>query len=364
MGESGQDKKRLGVPSWQLKSPTGEAQPSDQNQNTTTDEEESRETTLEKAKKFLLEDEVRNASLEKKISFLESKGLKSEEINDLLESETEEASSPPPSIPASTSQVPSTSAPPVPSSPTASNTPPIITYPEFLTTSPHPAPLITTSRLLSTLYLFGGLSTILYGTSTYLVKPMVATLTEARHELAGVAQTNLDKLVAKLRETVSEIPQDSLDFSERYKDEAEEDSDGDPTELFHRDIGVQTSLPASATDSRPASPNPPFTSLLDEQTSRLSVLNTHITELLEDSTSEGHDSEEVTTTINVLKEYLDGLMYTPPSSVSYGGVYGGSSDTKSGEENDEIANLKAQIRGVKGVLLSARSFPGGPGRVR
>ncbi len=193
---------------------------------------------------------------------------------------------------------------------------------------------------------------------------MVATLTESRHELAEAAQTNLDKLVAKLKELVSEVPQDLLPASEQYKDEPDEDSDSDPSELFHRDVGVQTSIPASPADSRPTSPNPPFTSILDQQTRRLSVINSHITELLEDSTSEGHHSEEVTTTINVLREYLDSLMYTPSSFVGYAGAYGGSSDTKSGEENDEIANLKAQIRGVKGILLSARSFPGGPGRVK
>lgn len=31
---------------------------------------------------------------------------------------------------------------------------------------------------------------------------------------------------------------------------------------------------------------------------------------------------------------------------------------------DEIAKVKAEIRGVKGVLLSARNFPGGVGRGR
>ncbi len=44
------------------------------------------------------------------------------------------------------------------------------------------------------------------------------------------------------------------------------------------------------------------------------------------------------------------------TSYVFGGV-GGYGANK--EADDEISRVKAGIRGVKGVLLSARSFPGG-----
>lgn len=80
MSDSKAGEKKAGVPSWQLKP----------KEETTKEEEKpapespSRETIIEQAKKFLEEDEVRNSSTSKKVAFLESKGLRSEEIQDLL----------------------------------------------------------------------------------------------------------------------------------------------------------------------------------------------------------------------------------------------------------------------------------------
>jgi hypothetical protein len=193
---------------------------------------------------------------------------------------------------------------------------------------------------------------------------MIAALTTSRHELAGTAQENLDKLIAKLQGMVSETPQSFL-ATPRQEESEEEDSDSDPTELFHRDIGVQTSLPTPPSNSRPASP-PPATTTLEEQTSRISRIKSHITSLNEASTSEGQETSELSTCISILREYLEGLAYVPPSyTYGTGGQYGGTNQ-KNEAIDDEIAKVKAQIRGVKGVLLSARSFPAGTwqGRVR
>jgi len=79
MSDSDSSPTKGGVPSWQLKlketTPTeGDTEP----------EPPSREKVVEQAKKFLEEDAVRNASTEKKIAFLESKGLQNEEIQTLL----------------------------------------------------------------------------------------------------------------------------------------------------------------------------------------------------------------------------------------------------------------------------------------
>lgn len=189
---------------------------------------------------------------------------------------------------------------------------------------------------------------------------MLASLTTARLSLAETSQQNLDKLITQLEGLVSEIPPEA-----RYKDlladkEGEEESDEDPTEMFHRDIGIQTSPPSS----RPASPSP-APSILAVQTSRLHSLRTSLADLLDDSSNEGAETKELEATVGVLREYLDGMAYVVPSygygvNGYNGGGYGGSG---SGKEEDEIERVKKGIRGVKGVLLSARSFPGGGARV-
>jgi len=80
MSDSDGGEKKAGVPSWQLKTKDESAK----EEQKPAPESPSRATIIEQAKKFLEEDEVRNASTDKKISFLESKGLRSEEIQALL----------------------------------------------------------------------------------------------------------------------------------------------------------------------------------------------------------------------------------------------------------------------------------------
>ena len=234
--------------------------------------------------------------------------------------------------------------------------PPIITYPEFLTTPQRPAPLITAKRLLNTLYLFGSLSALLYGTNKYLLKPMIASLTSSRHELAETAQENVEKLVEKLEGVVSEKPQ-ALQSQRRY-DTEDEDSDSDPTELFHRDIGVQTSIPNSPSNSRPRTPTP-STQVFETQTRRLATLTSHLKDLNEASTSEGQDTEQLSTCVSILKDYLDSMAYVQPTFSYGGGSMYNNPGQKTEAADDEIAKVKAQIKSMKGVMLSARSFPAG-----
>jgi hypothetical protein len=80
------------VPSWQLQSKPTEPKKSEESAT----ESPSRDSVIEQARRFLEEDEVRNASTDKKIAFLEGKGLKSEEITHLLGvSRNQEAEAPP-----------------------------------------------------------------------------------------------------------------------------------------------------------------------------------------------------------------------------------------------------------------------------
>ena len=57
------------------------------------------------------------------------------------------------------------------------------------------------------------------------------------------------------------------------------------------------------------------------------------------------------TRLSELRTYLGGMAYG--GNLQFGKV--------GGEETDEISKVKAEIRGVKGVLLSARNFPSGVG---
>jgi len=84
MGDSATGQKKPGVPSWQLeaKKPASDAKSEAEMQSKPA--EEDRKTVIEQAKKFLEEDEVRDASTDKKVAFLESKGLRTEEIHELL----------------------------------------------------------------------------------------------------------------------------------------------------------------------------------------------------------------------------------------------------------------------------------------
>ena len=77
-------KSKAGVPSWQLqKALEAEEKNTDDNSKTQA-EEPSRTELVESAKKFLEEDDVKDATTDKKISFLESKGLRNDEIEQLL----------------------------------------------------------------------------------------------------------------------------------------------------------------------------------------------------------------------------------------------------------------------------------------
>ncbi|KAI9875550.1 MAG: hypothetical protein M1830_008341, partial [Pleopsidium flavum] len=293
----------------------------------------SRPALLEQASKFLQEDEIRDASTDRKIAFLESKGLTNEEISKLIGvSRNTDASSEPPQV--SEVMAKQDNSPSVQRSPSPPqhhqnklrDIPPIITYPEFLlhSHSQKPPPLITARRLLYTLYLSGGFAASLYGLSKYILTPMTTSLASARHEFASTAQADLDKLNSKLENVVSEIPplahkphQPFLPTSPSEDSDSSEDED--PTELFHRDIGTQTfraishhTTSTSSTSSTTSSP-PPFkdpSALATSHTTRLQIIHSHLSEFLTDNTTHLESDESLKSHIADLQTYLDGLAYS------------------------------------------------------
>jgi hypothetical protein len=84
MGGSEKDKKNGGVPSWQLKPSDAPQEKNTEGQDSVPQPTLSRASVIEDARRFLLEDDVRNAPTDKQVAFLESKGLESHEIQELL----------------------------------------------------------------------------------------------------------------------------------------------------------------------------------------------------------------------------------------------------------------------------------------
>ncbi|KAF3766379.1 hypothetical protein M406DRAFT_330206 [Cryphonectria parasitica EP155] len=371
MGGSDEDNKQATlIPSWQ--------QAATQQTEGVVDSQVSPSTgTLEQAKRFLQDETVRDASREKKIEFLRSKGLEEADIHRLLDTASEAL---PQTSTTMTTTTTTTEAPPRETTSTAppssigatqqstpeikTDHPPIVTYPEFLTKPLKPPPLITASGLLNSLGLVAGVSTLVYGATRHLVSPMVETLLEARMDFHQNANKNLTRLVEKLEQTVSEIPAAYHSVGKPAGpgvDKADDDASSsssydDPYELFHRDIGVQTSpLPSIS----PSSPDRlTHTSTHAEQTQyqadRLARLSVSVRGLATDVIQQAEEMVETKSVLDQFGSDLHALTY-PPASFGVGSsyLYGAARS----EPDDEIKRVKTNIRSVKGVLLSTRSFP-------
>ncbi|ROV92010.1 hypothetical protein VMCG_09557 [Cytospora schulzeri] len=396
MADSEKEKGAM-TPSWQQAAST--AATSDSNAHTVS--EETQETSvLERARRFLQDEEVKLSSREKKIEFLKSKGIEEADINTLLK-ETDEATTTHPttkyeekaeSSPTSNTTVVSTpeQAPiPGPEQETRPDHPPIITYPEFLTKPAKPPPLITASGLLNSLGIVAGLSTLVYGATRHLVGPMVETLTDARIDFHDNANKNLSRLVEKLEQSVSEIPASYhavgkknnnnhsnnnkvVEYADAYADDTGSSYD-DPTELFHRDVGVQTSppptpdsssnkaypqgadgWPSSTSDNNNNSNNKPGRTTPQQEADKLHNIIFSVRGLNSALVSQAEDLAETKNVLDLFGQDLHALTY-PPESFGAGNSYlYGSGRT---EPDDEVRRVKNNIRSVKGVLLSTRSFP-------
>ncbi|PNY22883.1 Uncharacterized protein TCAP_07047 [Tolypocladium capitatum] len=352
MGDSEDKPASAGIPAWQQRS----------------EQDGQLQDRLELARRFLDDDEVKTASRGKKAEFLKTKGVEDGDIQKLLgQSETvpephEVRLAPHVSVltsPKKHHEEPNNDETPTQRDATQTSAlpaaggdrAPIVTYPEFLAKPQRPPPLVTTDGLLATLYGFVGLSTLLCGTSKFVVAPMVESLTDARSDLYGTSSQKLDILVAKLEKTVSEIPPSSKAQPATTDDISDAE---DPTEMFHRDIGTQTSLPttpAAVAPSKPASAE----SESKRQADRLSTLTKTLSGLKDQFRTQSEDMDDIRTLLDVFRDDLDGMTYGGQTQFMGGyDMYGGAKKT---EPEDEIRKVRDNIRRVKGVLLSTRSFP-------
>lgn len=318
---------------------------------------------LEHASTFLQDAAIRDAPRERKVEFLRSKGVQAEDIEKLLARESSQdisqeiaqagerawstkSTSKAVQVPAPQSQ--------------PRDIPPIVTYPEFLAHPTDKPPLVTTKRLLNTAYIAGGLVATLYGLSKYVIGPMTQNLAESRHEFASHAREHLDKLNERLLESASVDPatRQTKSASDVLDDISEADSD--PTELFHRDFGTQTTPTLSRRDSK-SSDTTQNESIVKAHENRLKIITSHLRELQSTQSNDTASSDSLKTQLSDLQTYLGDMSYQNQYYSGSGGFYGstyGQPKTSDGKD-DQMEVLKNDIRAVKGVFLSARNFPAG-----
>ncbi|SPJ82871.1 uncharacterized protein FTOL_10075 [Fusarium torulosum] len=306
---------------------------------------------LDIARRFLENDDVRHAPHDKKVKFLRSKGIDEAEIHALLgqeDSATETESTANSETTSAYTPTPTETLPPTPASQPPVDRPPIVTYPEFLAKPPRPPPLVTKERLFNALYAVTGLSTLVYGTSRYVIRPMVDSQAEARTDFHDLTSRKLDALVAKLEKIVSDVPPQKPVATVEDESEAE-----DPTEMFHRDMGTQTTFPISSVTAMTGSKD--NDSLAKHNANQLNSLNKTLSGLKDAYRSQSEGMDKIKTAVDVLRDDLDTMTYTayPDHSMGYD-LYGRS---RKPEPDDEIRKVRDNIRRVKGVLLSTRNFP-------
>lgn len=197
----------------------------------------------------------------------------------------------------------------------------------------------------------------IYVFSKYIIAPMAQNLSESRHDFAQHTQEQLKDLNERLGKAVSVDPASKTKKITDVADDISE-ADSDPTELYHRDYGTQTTPNLSRRPSVSSSADPEPTVTAHEK--RLKIIKSHLQELESNREGSSTSRDALKTKIADLSTYLSEMSYQNQfySNMGlYGGNYssGASKDTK----NDQIEVVKSDIRAVKGVFLSARNFPAG-----
>jgi hypothetical protein len=199
----------------------------------------------------------------------------------------------------------------------------------------------------------------IYGLSKYIIAPMTQNLTDSRHEFAKHTQEQLDDFTKRLSEAVSVDPATNIKIKTSDAADDVSEADSDPTELYHRDYGTQTTpqLSRRPSTSNATDPEPMVTA----HEKRLKIIKSHLQELETTRSGDTTSADSLRTKVSDLTTYLSEMSYQNQYYSSMNGFYGanyGISGAKDGK-NDQIDVLKNDIRAVKGVFLSARNFPVG-----
>lgn len=378
-------------PSWQTTTPSPSSAPTPekavqedthQTAETTiaisTTSSTEQEKLLELVNRFLQDPNVQNASVDKKMSFLTSKGLSKEQAEKALNASQDSSSTTNTSSPQDTASAESDAPQPQPSyqpqptsqspqqQPPSSPIPPIITYPESLLPTTTTPPLITPARLTTFAYALATLSATVYGTSTYLINPMLNALHDARHDFATHAQSKIDGLNEKLGGVVSVDPSNPAEREKKKGGDEEHDDDEEdagralftsPTNGAHSTTSSSSSTSPNTTTTTP-SPSQLTNHSADSEIASLTKISTLLSTVQTTQSDTDSTNSDVRKAVHELNDYLLGLAssaYSGTSSYYGGSVYGKEAEKE--KKNDEVANVKKEIRGIKGMFVSGRKFP-------
>jgi hypothetical protein len=197
----------------------------------------------------------------------------------------------------------------------------------------------------------------MYALSKYVLAPMHEALSESRHDLFLHASSKVDDLNTRLGGMITKMPAPKM--NDKLLDDGDNVSvssdESDPTELFHRDIGVQTSPQQSRRGSQSSAadslntPTDPITT----HENRLKALSMHIRDLNQSRAVGRGTEQDVKAELTSFSAYLNDLLYSSP----YYGYKGSTPSWSRNNPQDEYERFKAEIRSTKGVLLSTRNFP-------
>ena len=246
--------------------------------------------------------------------------------------------------------------------------------------------------------------------SQYYVNPMRNALSEARREFArhvvkvlgGLNQKIESMVVARgiegvkggrLRfngDRVSESDAESRDDEGSIKkvdvDAGSSDGNDAATEFYQRDVGTQTSpalmfrqsssqsqgsLQGSETGTSASAVKSPSELIVAQHERQISSLHTNVLSIIDDGRFDEIQEKGASRQVAALKKYLEGLtqaaqfavigdershVFHTARAVKSGGA--AAADGDKGKENiDAAQELKAEVRRLKGYLLSARNFP-------
>ncbi len=198
----------------------------------------------------------------------------------------------------------------------------------------------------------------MYGLSKYLIGPMAENLADSRHDLASHTQEQLKDLNGRLAQSVSVDPATKAKTITDIVDDISE-ADSDPTELFHRDYGTQTTPSLSRRTS--VSSDADATAIVSKHENSLSLIKMHLHEIELNQSQQDTSRKALRSKVSDLNTYLGDMTYQSQYYSSMGGFYGSNYGLPSGRDGktDQIEVFKNDIRTVKGVFLSARNFPAG-----
>ena len=212
--------------------------------------------------------------------------------------------------------------------------------------------MITFQRILASLYTVFGVGFTVYGTSNFLVRPMIDALSSARQSFSETCLTNIQLMNEKLEQAVSKLPVELENEEISSRNRSRSSADLDPAELFHRSIATQTTPETSPLMCSGTFPSLADSSVRAHQNGDLHRLRDQLRELWNSGATPEDSSFSVKSRLNQFQHYLDNL--------TYGSLLMPKDHLKASKE-DEISKIKGEIRGFKGALLSARSFPSGAG---